>query len=199
MKKKIFLVSLMIAVFFVVFAMSAFADEIVVLRTDSEEYGTVIQLSVDPGLDNAKEYVSTLNKINDSGDSSSDYCIMTDGTYFYVFPSSYIVRERSDKNAGRFELYSGSDSEPGLAQAMAEFNRELGTSYYDGYKTSGSGGGTYFTELVRFEFPSDVTFAHADYGCMRAFPKLIEVRFNHEIDLGSAKNMFQKKKGLLLT
>ena len=57
MKKKLFLMCLMIAALAIVFTVSAFAEGITVSKTESEEYGTVIQLSADPGLDNAKNYV----------------------------------------------------------------------------------------------------------------------------------------------
>ena len=45
MKKKIVLMSLMIAALVSVFAISAFAEDIVVSKTESEEYGTIIQLN----------------------------------------------------------------------------------------------------------------------------------------------------------
>ncbi len=188
MKKKIFFMSLMIVALICVLAISVFADDRIVSKTENEEYGTVIQLNSDPGLDNASQYVSTLKKINDSGDSTQDYCILTDGTYFYVFPSSYIVDERED---GRFELIATQ-----LATAMAEFNTANGTSYYEGYAITGSGGGKRLDAIVRFEFPSDVTNAHRDYCCMRSYPNLLEVRFNHPFDITNGANLFQQSKKL---
>ncbi|MBO5091863.1 MAG: leucine-rich repeat domain-containing protein [Clostridia bacterium] len=189
MKKKILLTALMVVAFIFAFVVSAFAEDIVVSRTESEEYGTVIQLSADPGLDNASQYASTLKKINDSGDSTQDYAILTDGTYYYVFPSSYIVLERDD---GKFELYADA-----LAQAMAEFNDNLTTTYYEGYSVTGTYAGRRLEAIVRFEFPSDVTFAHQDWCCMRSYPKLTEVRVNHPIDFSSAEKMFQSNNALL--
>jgi hypothetical protein len=58
--------------------LSAFAEGIVNKRTDSDEYGTVIQLTEDPGLDNAAQYVSTLKKINDAGTDNDALCMLTD-------------------------------------------------------------------------------------------------------------------------
>ena len=193
MKKKLLLMCLMIAVLTVLLAVAAFAEEIEVVKTESEEYGTVIRLSADPGLDNAKQYVSTLKKIKDTVDSSQDYCILTDGTYFYVFPSSYITVERTD---GKFEIYAGTEEQPGLKQALEEFNGAMNTSYYDDYVM---GGGTYgnrrLDAIVRFEFSSDVTFSHQDWCCMRSYPNLVEVRFNHPFN-NIANGMFQKSATL---
>lgn len=140
MKRKIILIALMIMVFLSVFAISAFAEDIVVSKTQSEEYGTVIQLNADPGLDNASQYVSTLKNINDAGTDKTALCILTDGAEtpsYYVFPASYIVYEI---NGGKFEIYAGTDSIAGLAQAMAEFNSAMGTEYYDDYTIQGSWG-----------------------------------------------------------
>ena len=188
MKKKLTLMCLMMVVLAIVFAISAFAEEIIVSKTESEEYGTVIQLSADPGLDNAKDYVSTLNKISDSGDSSKDYCIMTDGTYFYVFPSSYIVDERAD---GKLDLIATP-----LANAMAEFNTANGTSYYADYSVYSSGAGKRINPIVRFEFTSSVTSVSDSLCCFRSYPSLVEVRFNYEINLSSAGDLFKSSSNL---
>ena len=189
MKKKIILIPLMIMVFLSVFAISVFAEDIVVSKTQSEEYGTVIQLNADPGLDNAGQYVSTLKKITDNGDSTQDYSILTDGEYYYVFPSSYIVWELED---GKLEIYAGTQDQPGLAQAMAEFNAAMQTSYYSDYTIASSGAGRRLEALVRFEFPSDVSYADKDYCCIREYPKLLEVRFNHEFNVSKAEKLFYK-------
>lgn len=197
MKKKFFLMCVMIVALICMFTISAFADEIIVSKTENDEYGTIIQLSADPGLDNAKQYVSTLNKINDAGTDKDALCILTDGTYFYVFPSSYVVDEIKDgKNDGRFNVYTGTDSLPGIVQALNEFNTAMGTSYYAGYTTSGSGGGKKIDAIVRFVFPTDVTFIHKDYCCMRSYSKLVEVRFNHAMDFSRAGNAFQSSSKL---
>ena len=188
--KKIIFVGLMVAALVCLLAFTAFAEDIVVSKTESEEYGTVIQLNADPGLDNASQYVSTLKKINDTGDSTQDYCIVTDGTYFYVFPSSYFVLERAD---GKFELYTGTDAQPGVVQAMAEFNTATTKDYYNGYKVESSYGNRRIDAFVRFEFPSDVTNVHQDWCCMRSYPKLVEVRINYPLSVGNGMFMYSSK------
>ena len=187
MKKKIFLISFMILALVSVFAISIFADDVVVSKTESAEFGTVIQLSQDPGLDNAKQYVSNLKKINDNGTDNEALCILTDGNTdnpsYYVFPSSYVVNERED---GKFDLIATQ-----LVTAMNEFNTANGTSYYAGYAISGSGGGKRLDAMVRFEFTSDVTSVSDSLCCMRSYPYLEEVGFNYEIDLASAGDLFK--------
>lgn len=192
MKKKLFLMCLMMAVLAIVFAISAFAEEIIFSKTESEEYGTVIQLSADPGLDNAKDYVSTLNKINNGSTDLESLCILTDGTYFYVFPSSYIVLENTD---GKFEIYAGTESQPGLVQALVEFNTAMGTSYYTNYTMNKTYAARRLDALVRFEFPSDVKYANPDWCCMREYPGLKEIRILYPIDL-SADKMFYSNGAL---
>ena len=183
MKKKLLLTCLMISLLVIVFAVSAFAEEIIVSKTVSEEYGTVIQLSADPGLDEAKNYVSTLNKINDNGTDTDALCILTDGTYFYVFPSSYIVNERAD---GVFDLVATA-----LTTAMADFNTANSTSYYEDYEMTGWSTDKLIDEIARFEFTSDVT-SISNVLAMRSYPYLVEVRFNYAIDLSGIESLFQK-------
>ena len=190
MKKKLLLISLLIAVFLIAFSVSVFAVD-VVEKTEDETYGTVIKLNGDPGLDNAAQYVSTLKKINDAGTDKDALCIVTDGTYYYVFPASYIVLERED---GKFDI-TASD----LAAAMAEFNTAKGTSYYAAYATTNTYAAKRLDALVRFEFTSDVTFAHQDWCCMRAYPNLVEVRINYALDLSSAYQMFYNNNASLTT
>ena len=184
--KKIFLTLIMVLALLCLLTVAVFAEGIVKASTTSDEYGTVIQLTEDPGLDNAKQYVSILNKINDAGTDRDALCIMTDGTYFYVFPSSYVVDERAD---GVFDIYAGTSDKPGLAQAMVEFNDAMSTGYYEGYALKSSDAAKRIDELVRFEFPSSVAVAN-DTCCMRAYPKLVEVRISHAIDFSAAKDMF---------
>ena len=191
MKKKIFLVSLMAVALVCILAISVFAEDIIVSKTESEEYGTVIQLSADPGLDNASQYVSTLKKISDNGTDTESLCILTDGNAdnpsYYVFPSSYIVYEIA---GGKFEVYAGTDTAPGLTQAMAEFNSAMGTDYYDDYAIVGSWGGRRLNEIVRFEFTSDVTWIDRDHCCMKEYPNLVEVRFDYAVSLYRARSLF---------
>ena len=193
MKKRILLTCLMIVALVCLLTVTAFAEDIINAKTESAEYGTVIQLKSNPGLDNAKQYVSTLKKINDSGKDTDALCIVTDGTYFYVFPSSYIVWEISN---GKFEIYAGTDSAPGLAQAMAEFNSANKTEYYESYTITGTWGGRYLNELVCFEFTTDVTWIDRDHCCMRSYPSLEEVRIGHAISVARARGLFQNSKKL---
>ena len=192
MKKKLFLMSLIMVAFVCIFAISAFADDIIAQKTESAEYGTVIRLNADPGLDNAKQYVSTLNKINDAGTDKDALCILTDGDAenpsYYVFPSSYIVDERED---GVFDLIATE-----LASAMAEFNTANTTTYYANYAITGSGGGKRLDAIARFAFPSSVTSANADICCIRSYSKLVEIRMNQSIDFSKAEKMFYSNKKL---
>ena len=184
MKKKIFLISLMVVALVFALAISAFAEEIVVSKTESAEHGTIIKLNADPGLDNARQYLSTLTKISDDGKDTTSLCILTDdGTSYYVFPSSYVVLEASN---GIFNLDTTA-----LVQAIRDFNTAESTDYYDAYATSGSGGSKKLNNIVRFEFPSDVTSAKNDVCYMRSQSYLVEVRFNHPIDLSSSSDMFK--------
>ena len=186
MKKKLFLMCLMMAVLAIVFAISAFAEEIIFSKTESEEYGTVIQLSSNPGLENASKYVSTLNKISDAGTDKDALCILTDGNTdnpsYYVFPSSYVVDERED---GVFDLIATQ-----LASAVAEFNSANGTTYYADYVIDGSGDSKRLNSIVAFTFPSSVVSAKAGVCCMIKYSNLVEVKINHAIDFASAAKMF---------
>ena len=184
MKKKIFLISLMVVALVFALAISAFAEEIVVSKTESAEHGTIIKLNADPGLDNARQYLSTLTKISDDGEDTTSLCILTDdGTSYYVFPSSYVVLEASN---GIFNLDTTA-----LVQAIRDFNTAENTEYYDAFATSGSGGSKKLNNIVRFEFPSDVTSAKDNVCCMRSQSYLVEVRCNHPIDFSSAGDMFK--------
>ena len=111
MKKRIVLALSFAIILACVFALSVCAAEISVNKIESETYGTVYQLSADPGLDAASQYVSTLNNVVDSGKDTEALCILTDKTYFYVFPARYVVYEISN---GKFEVYAGTDSKPGV-------------------------------------------------------------------------------------
>lgn len=193
MKKRILFIALMVIAFVCAFAITAFAEDIIVSKTENDVYGTIIQLREDPGLDNARQYVSTLKKINDSGKDKDALCILTDGTYFYVFPASYIVWEMED---GKFEIYAGTSDKPGLAQAMDDFNTFMKTDYYDEYAMTGTYGDSRLANLVRFEFTSDVTYVHRDHCLLRYCSNLVEVRINHALNLKRSKNMFRDSKNL---
>lgn len=188
MKKKLFLITLIMVVLACLLSISVFAeDEAVqneVVKTQSDTYGTVIRLNFDPGLDNARQYVSTLNKITDAGTDKDALCILTDGTYYYVFPSSYIVNEISN---GKFEIYAEA-----LAAAMQEFNAAMKTDsdYYDDYVITNTWGDRRLDNIVRFEFTTDVTWVDRDHCCMRKYPNLREVRIGHAINFARARSMF---------
>ncbi len=182
MKKRMLLMSVMIVALMCLLAISAFAEEIISSKTESDEYGTIIQLNADPGLDNAKQYVSTLKKINDAGTDKESLCILTDGTYFYVFPSSYVVNERED------DVFDITATD--LASAIQEFNTQMTTGYYEAYVITGSGASKRLDNIVRFEFPSDVTSVSGNVCCMQSYPKLLEVRITNPTDLSSATKMF---------
>ena len=187
MKKKLFLIGLITVAMLIVFATSVFAEDIIVSKKESDEYGTVIQLNADPGLDNAAQYVSTLNNIVDGGTDTGALCILTDGNVdspsYYVFPSSYIVDERDD---GIFNLVASA-----LATAMTEFNTANDTSYYANYEITGWSTDKLLDEIVRFEFTSDVTCI-TNVLAMRCYPYLVEVRFNYAIDLSAIDNLFKQ-------
>ena len=192
MKKKLFIVTLMIVVLACLLSLSVFAEETAeneVVKTESDVYGTVIRLNFDPGLDNAAQYVSELKKITDSGTDKDALCILTDGTYYYVFPSSYVVNERAD---GKFEIYAEA-----LAAAMSEFNTEMKTGYYDAYAmASNDYANRRMDNIVRFEFPTDVTNISDSWCCMRKYPYLKEVRIGHAINISGANGLFQNSSAL---
>jgi len=80
MKKKILLISLMIALFACVFAFSVNAE--------------LIALDTDPGLNCDDSLVSTFDYDvfnNSTAPDKESRVVMTDGTKFYVFPSFYII------------------------------------------------------------------------------------------------------------
>ena len=172
MKKKLVLALSFAIMLVCVFALSVCAAEISVNKIESETYGTVYQLSADPGLDEAHKYVSTLNNVTDSGKDTESLCILTDKTYFYVFPASYIVYEFS---FGKFEVYAGTDAKPGVNQAFAEWNAAEGTALPT-FELTGTYGSTNFIDLIRIEITSDVTYFDSSH-CRLTFTNLKEVRF----------------------
>lgn len=170
--KKLFWAISLLAIFACLFSLCAFAEEITVNEIKSDTYGTVYQLSGDPGLDEADKYVSTLTNIVDAGTDTESLSILTDGTYFYVFPSSYITYEISN---GKFEVYAGTDSKPGVNQAFSEWNNAEGTSLPQ-FELTGSYKSTNFVSLIRIEISSDVTYFDGNH-CFLDFSNLKEVRF----------------------
>lgn len=175
MKKKLILTISLIAMLLCAFAFCVSAEEITVNTITSDTYGTVYQLSADPGLDNVDEYVSTLNNIVDAGTDKDSLSVMWDGTYYYVFPTSYITYEISN---GKFEVYVGTDSKPGVNQAFAEWNEAEGTSLPQ-FELTGSYGSTNVKSLIRIEISKDVLYFDASH-CKLCFTNLKEVRFQPE-------------------
>ena len=92
MKKKLLLISLMVALFICVFAISASA--------------AIIPLDSDPGLDCDASLVSTLDiaaygESNTATDRESRV-VLTDGSKYYVFPAYYVVNMSVYYNPGGF-------------------------------------------------------------------------------------------------
>lgn len=197
MKKKLLLAISILAIMVVALAFSVSAEEssIIANTITSETYGTIYQLSADPGLDNADQYRSTLKNINDSGKDENALCILYDGTYYYVFPSSYLVAEQS---GGKFDMFvatasgnngTGSTTQIGINNAISEWNTDEGTTLPI-FTLNNAWGNRYIKELVRFEFTTDVTWIDRDHCCMRYYPSLIEVRFTQGVSLNKARNLF---------
>ncbi|MBQ7353151.1 MAG: leucine-rich repeat domain-containing protein [Clostridia bacterium] len=196
MKKKLLLAIAMLVIMVFTLAFLVSAEEITVNTITSETYGTIYQLSADPGLDNAEQYKSTLNNINDLGTDEDALCILYDGTYYYVFPSTYIVKEITTGNQiGKFEVYVGTDTDAGINNAITEWNTAEGTTLPT-FTLSSTWGNRRIEELVRFEFTKDVTFIDRDHCCMRSYPLLKEVRFPYSVSLSRARSLFSSCKNL---
>ena len=189
MKRKLFLLILAVAMLVCVFSISVSAEDIVVNTITSETYGTVYQLSADPGLDEAHKYVSTLNTIEDKGSDTEALAILTDGTYYYVFPSSYIVEEiLTGGEKGKFSLLlttgaGGSTSQKGVNVVFAEWNEAEGQSLPT-FAMTAKYGSTTIDSLVRFVIPSDVTYFDANH-CMFRSATLVEVRIPRSVRIKS--------------
>ena len=187
--KKFLLILAIMSLFVCIFAISISAEEMVVNTITSDTYGTVYQLSKDPGLDDAKNYVSTLKTIDDKGSDAEALAILTDGTYYYVFPSSYIVEEvLSGGEKGKFSLLlttgaGGGTSQKGVNVVFNEWNEAEGTALPT-FEMTGSYGGTTINSLVRFVAPTDVTYFDKNH-CVFRGSRLVEVRFNHSVGISS--------------
>ena len=187
MKRKILLVLAIMSLLACVFAITAFADGIVANTVTSETYGTVYQLNADPGLDGADAYVSVLNTIDDQGTDKTSLSILYDGTYYYVFPSSYLVDELSNGKFS-FTLTMGagnnfSSKQKGINNVFAEWNEAEGTALPT-FEVTGTWGSTKVNSLVRFELPTDIKFIDGAH-CLIKGDALVEVVFNHSISCPS--------------
>ena len=195
MKKRIILAIVAIALLVLAFALTASAEDILVNTITSEAYGTVYQLSADPGLDNAKQYVSTLNTIEDLGTDKDSLVIMTDGNYYYVFPSTYIFDEHTQREVGKFSITltkgagnNYSSTQKGINDVFAEWNEAEGTSLPT-FAFSGSWGNSTFDCLVRLEVPTDVKFVHRSH-CLIKSDTLVEIVFPAGVSITNAGGCF---------
>lgn len=154
MKKKLILVFSLIAVLACIFALCVSAEEITVNTITSDTYGTIYQLSADPGLENADQYKSVLKNIVDSGTEQETLCILTDGTNYYVFPTSYIIVEfHNGSEKGKFQYATAE-----LNTALAEWDASDEAITLPQFETTGSWGNTRVDALVRIEFSRDVLY-----------------------------------------
>ncbi len=92
MKKKLLLISLMVALFICVFAISVSA--------------AIIPLDEDPGLDCDASLVSTLDIAaygeSNTADDRESRVVLTDGSKYYVFPAYYVVNKSIYYNPNGF-------------------------------------------------------------------------------------------------
>ena len=153
MKKKLLLCVSLIAILVFVLALAIGAEEITVNTITSDTYGTIYQLSADPGLENADQYKSVLKNIVDSGTEQETLCILTDGTNYYVFPTSYIIVEFLSGEKGKFQYATAE-----LNTALAEWDASDEAITLPQFETTGSWGSTRVDSLVRIEFSRDVLY-----------------------------------------
>ena len=182
----------MVALLACALALTAFADNIVTKTISSETYGTVYQLSADPGLDNARDYVSTLNTIDNQGKDTESLCILTDGTYYYVFPSSYIIDEyTSGKFSFTLTMGAGSNyssKQKGINNVFAEW-AEAEDVALPTFEYTGTWSGTRINSLVRFVVPTDVTYFDKSH-CLIKGDNLVEVVFTHSVSVSNGAGLF---------
>ena len=187
MKRKLLLLVAAVAMLVCLLAISVSAEVTVVNTITSETYGTVYQLSGDPGLDNADQYVSTLKTIEDKGKDTDSLAILFDGTYYYVFPSSYLVDEMSNGKFS-FTLTMGagsnfSSTQKGINNVFAEWAEAEGVTLPT-FETANAWGNTRVNCLVRFEIPTDVGYFDRNH-CLIKGDELVEVRFTKSVGISS--------------
>ena len=164
MKRKLLLCVSLVAILVFVLALAIGAEEITVNTITSDTYGTIYQLSADPGLENADQYKSVLKNIVDSGTEQETLCVMTDGTHYYVFPTSYIIVEFLGNNQkGKFQ-YAVSD----INTALAEWDAADEAVTLPQFELTGSWGGTRIDSLVRIEFSKDVLWFDKNHCLLRS-------------------------------
>lgn len=164
MKRKLLLCVSLVAILVFVLALAIGAEEITVNTITSDTYGTIYQLSADPGLENADQYKSVLKNIVDSGTEQETLCVMTDGTHYYVFPTSYIIVEFLGNNQkGKFQ-YAVSD----INTALAEWDAADEAVTLPQFELTGSWGNTRIDSLVRIEFSKDVLWFDKNHCLLRS-------------------------------
>ena len=164
MKRKLLLCVSLVAILVFVLALAIGAEEITVNTITSDTYGTIYQLSADPGLENADQYKSVLKNIVDSGTEQETLCVMTDGTHYYVFPTSYIIVEFLGNNQkGKFQ-YAVSD----INTALAEWDAADEAVTLPQFELTGSWGNTRIDNLVRIEFSKDVLWFDKNHCLLRS-------------------------------
>ena len=164
MKRKLFLTIAVVFILVVVFAFASSAEEITVNKITNDAYGTIYQLSQDPGLENADQYKSILNNIVDSGTEQDTLCILTDGTSYYVFPTSYIIVEFLGNNQkGKFQYATAE-----LNEALAEWDSADENITLPQFETTGAWGNTRIDSLVRIEFSHDVLWFDRQHCLVRS-------------------------------
>ena len=198
MKRKFFLLILAVAMLVCVFSISVSAEDIVVNTITSETYGTVYQLSIDPGLDEAHKYVSTLNTIEDQGKDTEALVIMTDGTYYYVFPTSYVVDELSNGKLS-FTLTMGAGSnysskQKGINNVFAEWAEAEGVTLPT-FEFTGTWSNTKMNAFVRIELSADITYIDRNH-CLIKSTNLKEVRFTRTVNCNGAGGLFSGNTAL---
>ena len=198
MKKRLLFVAAIIAALACIFALSVNAESIIANTISSNTYGTVYQLSSDPGLENAHLYASTLNTIEDSGKDTESMAIMYDGKYYYVFPSSYIVDEYKNGKFS-FTLTMGADdnfssSQKGINNVFAEWAEAEGVTLPT-FTVANTWGNTKLNELVRFEVPTDVTYFDKNH-CLIRGSILKEVTMHDNLSVSSGHGLFSGSASL---
>ena len=192
MKRKIFMLAVAVAMLVCALSISVSADDMVVNTVTSETYGTVYQLSQDPGLDGAAQYVSTLNTIEDQGTDTESWVILTDGTYYYVFPTSYIVDEyKNGKLSFTFTTGSGnnnSSTQKGINNVFAEWVEAEGVTLPT-FAFTGTWGSTKYNAIVRIELSKDITYIDRAH-CLIKSENLKEVRLTRTLNFNNAGGVF---------
>ena len=200
MKKNLLLFLSIVSVLVCVFAMAISADGIdgIVANTiTSDTYGTIYQLSSDPGLDNAHLYVSTLNTIEDKGKDTESMSILWDGTYYYVFPTSYLVDEYSNgKLSFTFNMSSASNNfsstQKGINDVFSEWITAEGVELPT-FSVTITWGSTRLNSLIRIQLSTDVGYIDKSH-CQIRGDELVEVRFVKSVGISNASFLASNPK-----